>query len=143
MCGSVRSALQRSGMTHSKKPPTSWRQRPALTGIDKPMFFKGEVVGSTKKYSDRLLMFLLEAYNPKLQDSTKNARKRTKNARAGCGESRTSASEEGQTRSDISSYRRDHRQYRPGEGRRRCPAHRVLGARRLAYGVALAGKVAT
>ncbi len=39
-------------------------RRRAFTGIDKPMFFKGEVVGSTKKYSDRLLMFLLEAYNP-------------------------------------------------------------------------------
>ena len=38
--------------------------RRAVTGIDKPMFFKGEVVGSTKKYSGRLLMFLLEAYKP-------------------------------------------------------------------------------
>ena len=56
-------------MTHSKKPPTSWKQRP--DGVhspvsDKPRFFKGEVVGSTKKYSDRLLMFLLEAYDPEM-----------------------------------------------------------------------------
>ena len=42
----------------------AWRR--AVTGIDKPMFFKGEVVGSTKKYSDRLLMFLLEAYKPEM-----------------------------------------------------------------------------
>ncbi len=41
-------------------------RRRALTGIDKPMFFKGEVVGSTKKYSDRLMMFLLEAYDPEM-----------------------------------------------------------------------------
>ena len=31
-----------------------------------PVFFKGEVVGSIKKYSDRLLMFLLEAYDPQM-----------------------------------------------------------------------------
>ncbi len=41
-------------------------RRRALTGIDKPMFFKGEVVASTKKYSDPLLMFLLEAYDPQM-----------------------------------------------------------------------------
>ena len=40
--------------------------RRTVTGIDKPRFFKGEVVGSTKKYSDPLLMFLLEAYNPQM-----------------------------------------------------------------------------
>ena len=40
--------------------------RRAVIGIDKPRFFKGEVVGSTKKYSDPLLMFLLEAYDPQM-----------------------------------------------------------------------------
>ena len=42
----------------------AWRR--AFTGIDKPMFFKGEVVASIKKYSDKLLMFLLEAYDPEM-----------------------------------------------------------------------------
>ena len=39
-------------------------RRRAVTGIDKPVFYKGKVVGSTKKYSGRLLMFLLEAHRP-------------------------------------------------------------------------------
>ena len=44
----------------------------AFTGIDKPMFFKGEVVANIKKYSDPLLMFLLEAYDPqKFRDGGK------------------------------------------------------------------------
>ena len=48
----------------------AWRR--AVTGIDKPRFYKGKVVGSTKKYSGRLLMFLLEAYNPqKFRDGGK------------------------------------------------------------------------
>ena len=41
-------------------------RRRAFTGIDKPVFFKGEVVASIKKYSDPLLMFLLEAYDPQM-----------------------------------------------------------------------------
>ncbi len=41
-------------------------RRRAVTGIDEPVFYKGKVVGSTKKYSGRLLMFLLEAYNPQM-----------------------------------------------------------------------------
>ena len=41
-------------------------RRRAVTGIDKPVFFKGEVVASIKKYSDPLLMFLLEAYDPQM-----------------------------------------------------------------------------
>ena len=48
----------------------AWRR--AFTGIDKPRFYKGEVVGSTKKYSGRLLMFLLEAHRPqKFRDGGK------------------------------------------------------------------------
>ena len=42
----------------------AWRR--AVIGVDKPVFYKGKVVGSTKKYSDRLLMFLFEAYNPQM-----------------------------------------------------------------------------
>ena len=41
-------------------------RRRAVTGIDKPVYYKGEVVGSIKKYSDRLLMFLLRAHRPQM-----------------------------------------------------------------------------
>ena len=48
----------------------AWRR--ALTGIDEPVFYKGKVVGSTKKYSRPLLMFLLEAHRPqKFRDGVK------------------------------------------------------------------------
>ena len=42
----------------------AWRR--AVTGVDKPVFYKGEVVGSITKYSDRLLMFLLRAHRPQV-----------------------------------------------------------------------------
>ena len=41
-------------------------RRRAVTGTDKPVFYKGEVVGSITKYSDRLLMFLLKAHDPQV-----------------------------------------------------------------------------
>ena len=40
--------------------------RRAFIGIDKPVYYKGEVVGSITKYSDRLLMFLLKAHDPQM-----------------------------------------------------------------------------
>ena len=47
-------------------------RRRAFTGIDEPVFYKGKVVGSTKKYSGPLLMFLLEAHRPqKFRDGGK------------------------------------------------------------------------
>ncbi len=39
-------------------------RRRAVTGIDKPVYYKGKVVGSITKYSDSLLMFLLKAHRP-------------------------------------------------------------------------------
>lgn len=36
----------------------------AVAGIDEPVFYKGEVVGSIKRYSDSLLMFLLRGVRP-------------------------------------------------------------------------------
>ena len=42
----------------------AWRR--AVIGVEKPRFYKGKLVGSTKKYSDPLLMFLLEAYDPQM-----------------------------------------------------------------------------
>ena len=41
-------------------------RRRAVTGIDEPVFYKGEVVGSITKYSDSLLMFLLRAHRPQM-----------------------------------------------------------------------------
>ena len=41
-------------------------RRRAVTGIDKPVYYKGKVVGSITKYSDRLLMFLLRAHRPQV-----------------------------------------------------------------------------
>ena len=39
-------------------------RRRAAVGIDEPVFYKGEVVGHIRKYSDNLLMFLLKAHWP-------------------------------------------------------------------------------
>jgi hypothetical protein len=39
-------------------------RRRALEGIDKPVFYKGEVCGLVKQYSDTLLIFLLKAAKP-------------------------------------------------------------------------------
>ncbi len=47
-------------------------RRRAVTGIDKPVYYKGKVVGSITKYSDKLLMFLLKAHRPqKFRDGGK------------------------------------------------------------------------
>ena len=53
MCGGTQRTSQRSGVKHSKRAATSWRQRP--DGVQspvstKPVYYKGEVVGSIKKY---------------------------------------------------------------------------------------------
>ena len=39
-------------------------RRRAAVGVDEPVFYKGEVVGQIRKYSDNLLMFLLKAHWP-------------------------------------------------------------------------------
>ena len=39
-------------------------RRRAAIGIEEPVFYKGEVVGHIRKYSDNLLMFLLKAHWP-------------------------------------------------------------------------------
>ena len=38
--------------------------RRAVTGVEEVRYFKGEPIGSVRKYSDQLLMFLLRAYRP-------------------------------------------------------------------------------
>ena len=39
-------------------------RRRALDGVEEVRYFKGEPVGSIRRYSDQLLMFLLRAYRP-------------------------------------------------------------------------------
>ena len=39
-------------------------RRRAAIGVDEPVFYKGKVVGHSRKYSDNLLMFLLKAHWP-------------------------------------------------------------------------------
>ena len=46
-------------------------RRRAVTGVEKPVYYKGKVVGSTTKYSGKLLMFLLKAHDPKFRDGVK------------------------------------------------------------------------
>ena len=40
----------------------AWRR--ALRGVEEPVFYRGKQVGTTKHYSDALLMFLLRANRP-------------------------------------------------------------------------------
>jgi hypothetical protein len=39
-------------------------RRRAVEGVDRPVFYKGQQVGTVKEYSDRLLIFLLKAARP-------------------------------------------------------------------------------
>ncbi len=39
-------------------------RRRAIEGCDEPIFYKGEDVGSIRKYSDTLMIFLLKAHRP-------------------------------------------------------------------------------
>ncbi len=40
--------------------------RRAINGVEEVRYFKGEPVGTVRKYSDQLLMFLLRAYRPQV-----------------------------------------------------------------------------
>ena len=39
-------------------------RRRALNGVEEPQFYKGEVCGHVRRYSDNLLMFILKAHRP-------------------------------------------------------------------------------
>lgn len=43
-------------------------RRRAFEGIEEPVFYKGEVVGHIRRYSDSLIMFMLKAYRPQFRD---------------------------------------------------------------------------
>ena len=40
--------------------------RRAVSGVEEVRYFKGEPIGTVRKYSDQLLMFLLRAYRPQV-----------------------------------------------------------------------------
>ena len=39
-------------------------RRRALDGVEEPVYYKGEIVGGVRKYSDLLLIFMLKAHRP-------------------------------------------------------------------------------
>lgn len=41
-------------------------QRRAVRGVEEPIFYKGEIQGSVRKFSDTLLIFLLKARKPEV-----------------------------------------------------------------------------
>jgi hypothetical protein len=43
-------------------------RRRAFEGIEEPVFYKGEICGHIRKYSDALIMFMLKAYRPQFRD---------------------------------------------------------------------------
>jgi hypothetical protein len=43
-------------------------RRRAFEGIEEPVFYKGEVCGFVRRYSDALIMFMLKAYRPQFRD---------------------------------------------------------------------------
>lgn len=43
-------------------------RRRALYGVEEPVYYKGEVVGSIQRYSDSLLMFAIKARKPEYRD---------------------------------------------------------------------------
>lgn len=45
--------------------------RRAKRGVKKPVFWKGEIVGYHREYSDTLLMFLVKRHRPEYRDSSK------------------------------------------------------------------------
>lgn len=90
-CGHVTEACRLSGVNkatvyrHRKSDPKfaqAWAEaadlgveslidearRRAFEGCDEPVYYRGEVVGSVKKYSDVLLMFLIKGHRPEYRD---------------------------------------------------------------------------
>lgn len=43
-------------------------RRRAFDGVEEPVFYKGEVCGHIRRYSDSLIMFMLKAYRPQFRD---------------------------------------------------------------------------
>lgn len=43
-------------------------RRRAFEGIEEPVFYKGQICGHIRRYSDSLIMFMLKAYRPQFRD---------------------------------------------------------------------------
>lgn len=43
-------------------------RRRAFQGVEEPVFYRGEICGYVRKYSDSLIMFLLKAYRHQFRD---------------------------------------------------------------------------
>lgn len=60
-------------------------RRRALDGVEEVRYFQGEPIGTIRKYSDQLLMFLLRAYDPQtfisLRDNNRSKAKSAKEIR--------------------------------------------------------------
>ena len=57
-------------------------RRRALDGVEEVRYFQGEPIGTIRKYSDQLLMFLLRAYDPETFISIRDSNRRpTKSAK--------------------------------------------------------------
>ncbi|MCG8624624.1 MAG: terminase [Proteobacteria bacterium] len=57
-------------------------RRRALDGVEEVRYFHGEPIGTIRKYSDQLLMFLLRAYDPETFISIRDSNRRpTKSAK--------------------------------------------------------------
>lgn len=41
----------------------------AVTGVDEPVYYEGKVVGTVKRYSDRLLAMLLKKHDPEYREN--------------------------------------------------------------------------
>lgn len=46
-------------------------KRRAADGVDEPVFYKGDICGHVRKYSDTLIIFLLKARRDKYRDSAR------------------------------------------------------------------------
>ncbi len=46
-------------------------RRRAVQGVENPVYYRGEVVGYVRRYSDNLLMFLIKAARPEYRDNYK------------------------------------------------------------------------
>lgn len=63
----------------------------AFTGVEEPVYYKGEEVGRVKKFSDQLAMFLLRAHRPEKYNRSNNV---GVSVRFGLGDSALVAQEE-------------------------------------------------
>lgn len=55
-------------VNHGLDELESEARRRAFEGVEEPVFYKGEICGYIRRYSDSLIMFMLKAYRPQFRD---------------------------------------------------------------------------